>query len=135
MVKWRYSQPLLLIGLCRQCKGLRRTFLQSAIDLHPTPKSLPTPAPGKPTPSMRASRKEGIKVTNLPQDLGLMDGEYELTTLRGMPSILHCKKLTTFVGTFIMPSGKNKPLLAREPRLRLRLELFRLKKRVMDFLG
>ena len=34
-----------------------------------------------------------------------------------------------------MPSGENRPSIAKEPRLYLRLEWFRLKLRVVDFLG
>ena len=83
--------------------------------------------------AQEAARGDGANV--LPNDMGLLDGECDLTFLASCGGERSTYMLIYGTGTFIMPVGKNKPSLIQLPRERLNLEWFRLKRRFLDFGG
>ena len=85
--------------------------------------------------SLQLTIKE-LMVGDMPNDVGLLPGRYsESHDSIIFVTVMKWRKYTDISGTFIMPTGAAKPSIFREPRLRWKLEVFRLKARFEDIRG
>lgn len=93
------------------------------------------PTRSQPQKSLQLAFKE-LMGGDMPNDVGLLPGRYsESQDSTIFFTVMQWRKYTDISGTFIMPTGAAKPSIFREPRLRWKLEVLRLKARFENIRG